>query len=112
MNERPFRDLYFISIDYGEFEDEWTDDELIVDKLRENADSVEIYDPSYEENLGIDLELSKLGLKPEQERMENEIALYTFEDGDEVYSLTHSDSFVLFGEEDSIRENVFSEYLE
>lgn len=112
MSENPFRDYDIVSIPYGDADKGWTDDELTVDALMEDADGSEEYHLSTEEQIGLGLEISQRGLDGSRKALEgSDVVRYEFGD-EEVYVITHRDSLVIAGEKEAIRRNIFAEYLE
>lgn len=112
MKENPFKDYEIVSIPYGDADEVWTDDELTVDGLMEEADSSEEYHLTREEEIGLGLEISERGLDGSKKAVEgSDVVRYRFGD-EEVYVMTHRDALVIAGDERVIRENVFAQYLE
>jgi len=112
VNENPFKDYEIVSIPYGDADEAWTDDELTVDSLMEDADTSEEYHLSREEEIGLGLEMSEKGMDGSKKALEgSDVVRYEFGD-EEVYVMTHRDALVIAGEKEVIRKKVFAEYLE
>lgn len=111
MTENPFGGYEVVGIPYGDASEEWTDDELTVDRLMEDADSREEYDLDRTEEISLGLEISEMGMDGSKEALDGEeVMRYHFGDN-EVYVMAHRDGLVIAGEEEVIRDNVFAEYL-
>jgi hypothetical protein len=108
--ENPLQNYSLVSVPYGEFTEEHTDDELIIDRVREDSLSYG-EDLEYEEKLALGLILENNGLDGGVDAVDgSEPHRYSFPSG-EVYALSHEDSLVLVGDEELLKEKVFQEYL-
>lgn len=112
MTENPFGEYEIVCMPYGNADGQWTDDTLTVDRLMEGADTREEYHLNRTEELSLGLEISEKGMDGSKEALDEEhVMRYTFGDND-VYVMTHKDALIIAGEEDTIRDKIFLEYLE